>query len=130
TVAAGVEDVKRPRSHRATATIAMLAPVVLLLVLLFILPLALVLSRSFTEPDFGLGNFSDLIRSEAARRVLVATFRVAALTTLISLVLGYPFAYWLCTLSPRARRIALFLVLSPLFTAVLARLYAWTFILG
>jgi putative spermidine/putrescine transport system permease protein len=48
----------------------------------------------------------------------------------ISLLLAYPVAYKLAALPPRWARVLLVLTLVPLFTAILARLYAWTILLG
>ncbi|HLJ62600.1 MAG TPA: ABC transporter permease, partial [Stellaceae bacterium] len=55
---------------------------------------------------------------------------IALWTTLVCLVLAYPYAYHISSLPPRSARIFVFLSFAPLFTAILARLYAWTVILG
>jgi ABC-type spermidine/putrescine transport system permease subunit I len=89
-----------------------------------------VLSRSFTDPSFGLENYTALWESRAFRAVMRNTFVIAAWTTVISLVLAYPVAYKLATLPARWARVLLVLTLVPLFTAILARLYAWTILLG
>jgi putative spermidine/putrescine transport system permease protein len=108
----------------------LLAPTLLLLLVFFVYPLAVVLSRSFTDPSFGLENYTALWESRAFRAVMRNTFVIAAWTTVISLVLAYPVAYQLATLPARWARLLLLLTLVPLFTAILARLYAWTILLG
>jgi ABC-type spermidine/putrescine transport system permease subunit I len=108
----------------------LLAPTLLLLFVFFVYPLAVVLSRSFTDPSFGLENYTALWESRAFRAVMRNTFVIAAWTTVISLVLAYPVAYKLATLPARWARLLLLLTLVPLFTAILARLYAWTILLG
>lgn len=117
------------RLERSTALI-LLAPTLILLIVFFVLPMVAVFSRSFTEPTTGVGNYVDLWESRAFRAVMQNTFEIAAWTTAISLVLGYPVAYRLSTLPPRWARPLLALALIPLFTAILARLYAWTVLLG
>jgi putative spermidine/putrescine transport system permease protein len=108
----------------------LLAPTLLLLLVFFVYPLVVVLSRSFTDPSFGLENYTALWESRAFRAVMRNTFVIAAWTTVISLVLAYPVAYKLATLPARWARVLLVLTLVPLFTAILARLYAWTILLG
>ena len=71
----------------------LLLPSLLLLLALFIFPLAVVLSRSVSDPSFGLQNYAALGRSPAFRNILVNTFEIAAWTTAICLLIGYPFSY-------------------------------------
>jgi ABC-type spermidine/putrescine transport system permease subunit I len=89
-----------------------------------------VLSRSFTEPSLSWDNYTALWQSRAFRNILNNTFQIAIWTTIVCLVLGYPFAYQVTRMSPRVARVVLLLCLIPFFTAILARLYAWTIILG
>jgi putative spermidine/putrescine transport system permease protein len=115
---------------RALIGLLLLLPSLLLLVALFLAPLAVVLSHSFTDPSLGWQNYLALGQSRAFRNILNNTFQIAAWTTAICLLLGYPFAYQLTRMPPRLTRVVLLLCLIPLFTAILARLYAWTIILG
>jgi putative spermidine/putrescine transport system permease protein len=108
----------------------LLAPTLLLLLAFFAYPLVVVLSRSFTDPSFGFDNYVALWESRAFRAVMRNTFVIAAWTTVISLALAYPVAYKLATMPPRWARVFLVLMIVPLFTAILARLYAWTVLLG
>ncbi len=61
--------------------------------------------------------------------VLWLSVRLAALTTLISLALGYPFAYIMTRLGPRARVWVLLLVIAPSWTNALIRIYGWKILL-
>jgi ABC-type spermidine/putrescine transport system permease subunit I len=115
---------------RALTGLLLLLPSLLLLVAVYLVPLAIVLSRSFTDPSPGWENYTALVQSRAFRNILNNTFQIAAWTTAICLVLGYPFAYQLTRLRPPLARVVLLLCLIPFFTAILARLYAWTIILG
>lgn len=117
-------------SPRTLTGVLLLLPSLLLLLVLFVFPLAVVLSRSFTDPTFGIANYTALWRSRAFRNILANTFEIAAWTTAICLALGYPFAYQLSRLPRRWGQALLGLCLVPFFTAILARLYAWTLILG
>ena len=115
---------------RDMSGLLLLLPSLLLLLAIFIFPLAVVLSRSFTEPHAGIGNYVALWQSRAFRNILINTFEIAAWTTAICLLLGYPFSYQLARLSKRWAQPLLGLCMIPFFTAILARLYAWTLILG
>lgn len=105
-------------------------PAVLLICTLFVYPLVVVLSKSFTDPMLGFENYIALWDSKGFRNILGNTFEIAFWTTAISLVVAYPFAYKLASLPPRRARVLLTLSLVPFFTSILARLYAWTLILG
>ena len=98
--------------------------------LLFVFPLLIVLSRSFTDPAPGVHNYTALWRSPAFRNILINTFEIAIWTTAICLAVGYPFAYQLSRLPRKLGQSLLAICLVPFFTAILARLYAWTIILG
>jgi putative spermidine/putrescine transport system permease protein len=63
-------------------------------------PLIGLLLRGVLEVP-GLGNYEQLFANSAYARVLLNTFSVAGLVTLISLLLGFPLA-WAITLVPRA----------------------------
>ncbi|MBF0256382.1 MAG: spermidine/putrescine ABC transporter permease PotB [Gammaproteobacteria bacterium] len=62
--------------------------------------------------------------------VLLDSLGLAALTTLICLLLGYPFAYTIAGLSTRWRALLLFLLIVPFWTNSLIRTYAIKLILG
>ena len=108
----------------------LLGPAAVLILGLYIYPLILVLSRSVTEPHFGLGNYAALWQSAAFRNIMRNTFEIALYTTAGCLAMAFPLAYRIVTLPPRWGHLLLALVLLPFFTAILAKLYAWTIILG
>jgi putative spermidine/putrescine transport system permease protein len=57
------------------------------------------------------------------------TFEISAIVTLWCLVLGYPLAYWLSTLSARRANVLMILVLVPFWTSILVRVAAWIVLL-
>jgi spermidine/putrescine transport system permease protein len=108
------------------------------LVLFFAVPLVIVFVYSFaTRSRTGRTLLEDWNLSSYRRLfdplVLEITFRslwLAVLTTVICLVVGYPFAYYLATRAPRLRNILLVLVMIPFWSNFLVRTYAWRVILG
>lgn len=61
--------------------------------------------------------------------ILVRTFSISAVVTLLCILLGYPLAYWLATLSERKANLMMILVLLPFWTSVLVRIAAWIVLL-
>ncbi len=76
------------------------------------------------------GDIERVGEGEAAfSDILGRTFQISAMVTLVALLLGYPLAYWLATLSERKANIMLILVLLPFWTSVLVRIAAWIVLL-
>ena len=61
--------------------------------------------------------------------ILVRTFFISTMVTLLCILLGYPLAYWLSTLNERKANLMLILVLLPFWTSVLVRIAAWIVLL-
>ncbi|MBC7445805.1 MAG: ABC transporter permease [Polaromonas sp.] len=61
--------------------------------------------------------------------ILLRTFSISAVVTLVCILLGYPLAYWLATLSERRANLMMILVLLPFWTSVLVRIAAWIVLL-
>lgn len=67
--------------------------------------------------------------SAAFGRILARTFQISAVVMLCCLLLGYPLAYWLSTLSARKANMLMILVLVPFWTSILVRVAAWIVLL-
>lgn len=80
-------------------------------------------------PDFTLVNYRRLLGSLYVD-VTLRTLRVAAVTTVLSLLIGYPVSYFLARSVRRFRTALLMLVILPLWTSYLVRTFAWMMILG
>jgi putative spermidine/putrescine transport system permease protein len=76
------------------------------------------------------GNVERMAADQRAfGRILVRTFGISAAVTLWCLLLGYPLAYWLSTLSARRANVLMILVLVPFWTSILVRVAAWIVLL-
>lgn len=76
------------------------------------------------------GNITKVDADSAAfGKILVRTFQISAIVTLCCLLLGYPLAYWLSTLSARQANMLMILVLVPFWTSILVRVAAWIVLL-
>lgn len=76
------------------------------------------------------GNIERVPEEAAAfGKILVRTFQISAVVTLVCLLLGYPLAYWLSTLTARQANMCMILVLVPFWTSILVRVAAWIVLL-
>jgi putative spermidine/putrescine transport system permease protein len=105
------------------------APAVFLLLLVYFLPLAKVLTISVLEPTLGFGNYERLFLDDGIRHIFLTTFRISAITTVLSVVLGYIVSLAMINVSPRHFRILLICVLVPFWISVLVRTFAWIVLL-
>lgn len=108
------------------------------LVIFFVVPLLLVLVYSFASrsstgltvlENWNLDSYARLF-SEQVAQILIRSLVLAVTTTVICLVVCYPFAYFIATRGPTLRNVLLVLVMIPFWSNFLVRTYAWRFILG
>ena len=105
-------------------------PATLFLAAFFVVPLLDMSIRSVTEPpDAGLSNYTRFFEQEANLRVLTNTFWIATLTTLVCLLIGFPFAYLMTAVPGRIAGLLLIAVLLPFWSSLLVRTFAWQVIL-
>jgi putative spermidine/putrescine transport system permease protein len=111
--------------------VALLAlPAVLYLTLVYAVPLALLLARSVVTPEgFSLGSFSAFFADDFTWRVIGNTLRVAAWTTLLCLVVGYPVAFALSWAKGWAQGVLLAAIILPLSVGVVVKAFAWQIVL-
>ena len=77
-----------------------------------------------------LGNYLYILNDELYFATYLASLKYAAVTTLLCLAIGYPFAYFMAR-APKALQPALLMaVMLPFWTSFLLRVYAWKGLLG
>jgi putative spermidine/putrescine transport system permease protein len=107
----------------------LLIPALGLLSVVLLAPLAQSLLRSIGTPDFTLQHYAGLFTDGVTLTVLGRTAATAAVVTVITFLLGYPYAYLMTRVGPRLRGVLLVIVLVPFWTSVMARNYAWIVLL-
>lgn len=116
----------------------LLGPATVFLLLFFVAPLLILLVYSFLKRgpygqlvwEFNLQNYVRVI-DPLYLTILWRSVVIALATTILCLLLGYPFAYYIARLpNPRTRNLLLILVMVPFWTNFLIRTYAWRVILG
>ncbi|MDX6487809.1 MAG: putative spermidine/putrescine transport system permease protein [Gaiellaceae bacterium] len=119
---------------------ALLLPPLGWMVVLYLASLALLFVYAFWSLDsftgkvvhtWTLSNFREIVDNATYRRIAFRTIGIAALVTLTDALIAFPFAYYMARLASRRTRTLLFvLVLLPLWSSYLARIYAWRLILA
>lgn len=118
------------RKDATTYGFVYLLPCTLLLLLVFVVPIGIFLSKSFLEPQPGLQHFVHVFQNPVYLQVLGVTVQISLTVTLVCVLLGYPIAYLLSVVKERARNLLMILVLIPFWTSLLVRNYAWMVLLG
>ncbi|MDE3823002.1 ABC transporter permease [Sinorhizobium meliloti] len=118
-----------PARVRRLTDFELTLPALVLLVLFFVVPVVILLTRSVTEPVPGLGNYVELLGSSTYLRIFTNTFLVSGLVTVVSLLIGFPVAWALAVMPGRAASIVFAILLLSMWTNLLARTYAWMVLL-
>jgi spermidine/putrescine transport system permease protein len=113
-------------------------PALTTLTILFVVPLFIVVLYSLgTRTRTGRTDLSQLdigayqrLTDPLVLEIVSRSLGYALLTTVICLIIGYPFAYHLATRTPRVRAVLLVLVMLPFWSNFLVRTYAWRVLLG
>jgi spermidine/putrescine transport system permease protein len=112
-------------------------PPILWVSVFLLLPYLLMLLHSFWTVRDGVilhhwnfDNYATLFKNPLYVEVLFRTARIAASVTLLSVLLGYPLAYFLSFHTGARKELLYQLVIVPLWVSYLVRGYAWKTILG
>ncbi len=112
-------------------------PAYLYLIIFFVIPFGIVIVYSFASrtrfgTDLSGWNLDSYRRLSdgLVRDILFRSAWLALITTVICLLLAYPFSYFMATRSEKVRNMMLVFVMIPFWTNFLVRTYAWRVILG
>jgi spermidine/putrescine transport system permease protein len=116
---------------------APVVPVLIWIGFLVGVPLIYVLALSFLSRDhlgnvvleFTLDNYKRIV-DPVYLEVFYSSFLLAALTGLITLLIGYPVAYFTANLESKKRSLAIILIILPFWISSLLRTYGWIILLG
>ena len=107
----------------------LLLPSTVLLLGTFLYPLFSIAMRSFTDPEFGLQNYASLLTDDISIVIILRTVRIAAIVAVVTLFIGFPYAYTLTLVTPRTRAVLMTIALLPFWTSAIARSFAWTLLM-
>jgi ABC-type spermidine/putrescine transport system permease subunit I len=122
-----------PRALR-DCTLLLMLPSLAMLIFLFLVPLALFFVRSFMEFEGTTAEFiaqaRDLLLSQAYLTALGTTNWISLVVTATVLLIGYPIAYYLTTVTGVGVRIVVLSIVLPYFTSIIVRTFSWMVLLG
>jgi putrescine transport system permease protein len=137
------------RRFNLTGRTAVVAGPFVWLLLFFLVPFLLVVKISFADLQLGippyteltsfadgainlkldLSHYAFLVTDSLYFATYVNSVVVAAISTLLCLLIGYPMAYYIARSNPARRNLLMMAVMLPFWTSFLIRVYAWIGIL-
>ena len=132
-------EFERAAQKQAARRGALMAlPAWVFMTIFFVVPLGIVFVYSFAvrnrfgEAEFRAWNLDAYrkLGNPLVRDIVLRSVWLALLTTVICLVIAYPFAYFLATRASRTRNIMLVFVMVPFWSNFLVRNFAWRVLLG
>jgi putrescine transport system permease protein len=87
-------------------------------------------SGEYVQLRLSLGNYLFLLSDSLYAQAFVSSVKVAAISTVICLLIGYPMAYAIARANTQWRNILLLMIILPFWTSFLLRVYAWMGLLG
>ncbi|BBU54755.1 MULTISPECIES: ABC transporter permease [Mameliella] len=115
----------------------LLAPAISAVTLLLLVPLIFIVVYSFwlrtatgaDQVGFYLDNWQEALTDRFYRDILFSTLRIAAITTIVCALMGYPAAYFIAR-SRGNKVILLLLLMLPFWISYIIRTMSWINILG
>lgn len=119
----------RHQQREDRAMLLLMAPALLVVVVLLVVPLAWLSWQSiYHDGAFTLVNYQRVFTGTYLDTFLM-TFKLSIIVTGITLLLGYPVAYFAASVPPKWSALILGMVILPFWTSVLVRTYAWLVLL-
>lgn len=123
--------------RRKMPVVTMVGPVTLWLGFFIAIPLLYVVVMSFCSIDqyyniqyqFTLENYRRLFDPNYVQ-IYGQSILIAAITTILCILLGYPFAFWIARTTSKKKALLYMLVIIPFWTNSLIRIYGWRTFLG
>lgn len=112
------------------------APAMLWLTFFFLIPYLIVIIYSFLTPDiydikfeFSLSSYQQIFSGTYLRPFLIS-FRMAFMTTIMCLLMGYPVAYFIARSKEKTRNTLLVFIIIPFWTNLIIRIFSWRIFLA
>lgn len=107
-------------------------PYIIWISIIIVIPMFLILLYAFTEPGndvitikFTLNNFAKFFSDNIFLNVLQQSIKIAIITTILCILLGYPAAYIIANANEKFKMILVLIVTLPTWINMLVRTYAW-----
>lgn len=103
-------------------------PAALALLIFFVVPMVYILVKTLME--HGWDDFTAFFSDPFYLEILGTTFRVSVISTLVSLLLGYPTAYYMARTRSKMHKVMMVIILFPFLVSAVVRSYGWMVLLG
>ena len=111
-------------------------PYIIWAAIFIVVPMLIIVFYAFTKEGndvlavkFTLGNFANFFSDSKFANVLLRSIKIALVTTIICILIGYPTAYFMVKLKPNSQSTMVLLITLPQLINMLVRTYAWRSIL-
>lgn len=115
----------------------LIQPYVVWISIFIVIPMLLIMLYAFTKQgneiltlQFTLDNFLRFFKDKVFIDVLITSLRIALITTIICIILGYPMAYLISKMDANKSGLFVLLITAPTWINMLVRTYAWIGILS
>jgi ABC-type spermidine/putrescine transport system permease subunit I len=138
-IAATESTIKQERPRRVPLGPAALLPAPLgWMIFFYVIPLGILLIHALWSVNDDqtinhsptLSNFRKFFDSPTYLKILLRTVEMAGMVTITAIVLAYPLSFFLARRVQKNRELLLLLVIFPLWSSYLVRVFAWKTILG
>lgn len=116
---------------------SLVQPYVVWIAIFILIPMLLIVLYAFTKHgnetltlQFTLENFLRFFKDTVFIDVLITSLRIALITTVICVLLGYPMAYLISKMDANKSALFVLLITAPTWINMLVRTYAWIGILS
>ena len=103
-------------------------PYVVWMAVMVVIPILIMVVYAFTTAEFQ-GTLENFAEMGAYTSVFLRSFRLALIATLVCLLIGYPVSYWMAREGAGFQRVAMALIMLPMWMNFLLRTYSWMSIL-
>ncbi len=114
------------KRNRAAFFLAL--PTLAALVILFVIPMAYIFIKTLREDS--INDFVKFFTDPFYLNILWVTVRVSLISTFVSLLVGYPTAYFMARTKSKWKNILMIVILFPFLVSAVVRSYGWMVILG
>lgn len=136
-LAQSIAPLSRRRLPLPVGLYSTLLPPLLWMTLLYFVPIVLLMVYSVWRlesfdivKEISFVNFKTILTNAAYRTVILRTLSTALSVTVIDIVIALPLGYWIGRYGGRYRSLLTLLVILPLWSSYLVRVFAWKIILG
>lgn len=124
--------------YRKNRFLLIFLPALVIVAVFFFVPILTLFRVSFYEnvgmgvyrPAFTFEGYVKFLTDPFYVNIILFTIRIAVLVTLVALTAGYPVAYYVARASGLKKIFCLLMIIVPLWTNLIVRIYGWFVILG